>query len=56
MHLLYFSEDEALPSELPKQTFIKNGLRSNYYKTSPVGETKSTRFVGYICFSRKTKI
>ena len=27
-------ETTVLPTELPKQTFIKNGLRSNYYKTS----------------------
>ncbi|CAF4453752.1 unnamed protein product, partial [Rotaria sp. Silwood2] len=28
------SDEDLLPSELPKQCFIKNGLRSNYYKTT----------------------
>lgn len=31
---IFFSEEDLLPDELPKQNFIKNGLRSNYYKSS----------------------
>ncbi len=34
--------DDILPDELPKQNFIKNGLRSNYYKTV---DSKTLRFV-----------
>ena len=33
-----------LPDELPKQNFIQNGLRSNYYKTTTDLDSKSTRF------------
>ncbi|CAF0858661.1 unnamed protein product [Adineta ricciae] len=34
------SDEDVLPSELPKQCFIKNGLRSNYYKTNSDDKTK----------------
>ncbi|CAF4452938.1 unnamed protein product, partial [Adineta steineri] len=30
----------VLPSELPKQCLIKNGLRSNYYKTRANDKSK----------------
>lgn len=43
--LIAFSEEDLLPDELPKQNFIKNGLRSNYYKSSVNIDSKSTRFV-----------
>jgi hypothetical protein len=35
----------VLPDELPKQNFIKNGLRSNYYKSTIDIDPKSIRFV-----------
>ncbi|CAF1451688.1 unnamed protein product, partial [Adineta steineri] len=35
------SDDDILPDELPKQTYIKNGLRSNYYKTTSDIDIKS---------------
>ncbi|UJR22985.1 hypothetical protein I4U23_026012 [Adineta vaga] len=36
------SDDDILPDELPKQNFIKNGLRSNYYKTNNEIDSKLT--------------
>ncbi|CAF1039536.1 unnamed protein product [Rotaria sordida] len=36
------SDEDLLPSELPKQCFIKNGLRSNYYKTTTNANSKPT--------------
>jgi hypothetical protein len=41
----YSSDEDVLPDELPKQNFIKNGLRSNYYKTTNDTDLKSIRFV-----------
>ncbi|CAF3258220.1 unnamed protein product [Rotaria socialis] len=35
------SDEDLLPEELPKQNFIKNGLRSNYYKTTTDINVKS---------------
>ncbi|UJR25931.1 hypothetical protein I4U23_007279 [Adineta vaga] len=35
------SVEDVLPTRLPKQSFIKNGLRSNYYKKSPDEKSKS---------------
>ena len=40
----YSSDEDILPDELPKQTFIKNGLRSNYYKTTTDPDSQSIRF------------
>ena len=42
---LFCSDEEILPVELPKQSFIKNGLRSNYYKKSEENNSKPIRFV-----------
>ncbi|CAF5208950.1 unnamed protein product, partial [Rotaria magnacalcarata] len=39
--LTYSSDEDLLPEELPKQNFIKNGLRSNYYKTTTDIDVKS---------------
>ncbi|CAF3874447.1 unnamed protein product [Rotaria sp. Silwood1] len=36
------SDEDVLPDELPKSNFIKNGLRSNYYKTTTDSDVKST--------------
>jgi hypothetical protein len=41
----YSSEDDILPDELPKQNFIKNGLRSNYYKSIVDIDSKSIKYV-----------
>ncbi|CAF1362506.1 unnamed protein product, partial [Adineta ricciae] len=35
------SDDDILPDELPKQNIIKNGLRSNFYKTANELDSKS---------------
>jgi hypothetical protein len=51
--VLYCSDEDELPSQLPKQTFIKNGLRSNYYKTKTDANSKSTRLIFH--FSSKKK-
>jgi len=42
---LYFSDEDVIPNQLPEQYFIKNGLRSNYYKTTTVNKSKSIKFV-----------
>lgn len=42
---LFCSDEEVLPMELPKQSFIKNGLRSNYYKKSEENNSKPIGFV-----------
>jgi len=43
------SDEDVLPDELPKQNFIKNGLRSNYYKSTvdidPKTISNKNRFV-----------
>ncbi len=49
---MYSSNEDVLPSQLPKQYFIKNGLRSNYYKTSNDHESKSVRFVYHLSFMK----
>ncbi|CAF4678508.1 unnamed protein product [Rotaria sp. Silwood1] len=36
------SDEDLVPSELPQQCYIKNGLRSNYYKTTTNTNSKST--------------
>lgn len=45
MYDFYSSDEGHLPSRLPKPCFIKNGLRSNYYKTANDKNVKSTRFI-----------
>ena len=37
-----------MPSQLPKSTIIRNGLRSNYYKTLNHQDSKPTKFVSLI--------
>ena len=52
LDFVYCSEEEILPVELPKQSFIKNGLRSNYYKKTEETNSKPTRFVRQHFFSQ----
>jgi hypothetical protein len=49
----FSSDEDVLPDELPKQNFIKNGLRSNYYKTTNDVDLKSIRFVFNKTFSQQ---
>jgi hypothetical protein len=55
-HIYISSADDVLPSQLPKQYFIKNGLRSNYYKTTAEANSKSIMFVFYFSSMRLKNI